>query len=474
MARFKLLILIFLCAFAAAAQARPRDYAVTVDGVSYTADAALVRFTVSNQGGDALTAAEIIISEYQSGRVLSSESLPALPGDSSRSFALPLPLADLPEDKVSIQIQAGIDEFELEGSPIARNNIQLFIINRADAGLSGDGSASAPGASAPPQLYDLYIPLLNLGLNFQADGIEINGRGYSSGDLLIFAGLTLAALFCVWLLSLILRLIFRRPPKFEPWQPPYAVNNWHDPNSALGRRQAWQFHAQSSAISAAGAPDQVTVIKRLLSHDGDILRGWTIKAIRTVQYDIYGRISRTEVVMSRKINKQLNRVLGRAPGLDSVALRKALAPVSKRLCKSALAAIEKQNRALPLAMDMRLDGPLGEVRVLFELYQFGNGAWHLIDHWEPEMGQIGARVPEHFTFTLNGQLPGENYKEYKARLRDDMTRLLAGMLHQQQNGGAAATAPERPAQSAGITSDPDSPPAGIGDLLAPDEETDAH
>ena len=471
MARINLLIFILLSAFAAAAQAQPRDYAITVDGVSYTADAALISFTVSNQGGDALEPSEIVISEYQTGRVVTSEALPALPADESRSFALPLPLADLPADNVSIQIQAGIDEFELEGSPIARNNTQLFLINRAGAGLPSGDSTGPPDSTSAAQQYDLFIPLLNLGLDFQPDGIEVNGRSYSRTDLLVFAGMTLAALFCLWLLSLILRLVFRRPPKFDTWQPPYTVNNWHDPNSTLGRRQGWQFHAQSSAITAASAPDQVTVVKRLLSQEGDILGGWTIKAVRTVQYDIYGRISRTEVVMSRKINKQLNRILRRAPGLDSVELRKALAPVSKRLCKAALAAIEKQNRALPLAMDMRLDGLQGDVRIVFELYQYRNDAWHLIDHWQPELGQIGARIPEHFTFTLNGQLPGENYKEYKTRLRDDMTQLLAGMLHQQQNGGAAETSPERPAQP--TAPDSDSPVISVGDLLAPDEETDA-
>ena len=190
-----------------------------------------------------------------------------------------------------------------------------------------------------------------------------------------------------------------------------------------------------------------------------------------MQYDIYGRISRSEVVMSRKINKQLNRILRRAPGLDAVALRKALAPVSKRLCKSALAGIEKQNRALPLAMDLRLEGLQDEVRILFELYQYRNSAWHLIDHWEPEIGQTGARIPEHFTFTLNGQLPGENYREFKARLRADMTQLLAEMLHQQQNGGLAEVEPKQPATPAEPAAD--EPLRSVGELLASDEETDA-
>ena len=61
MARIQLLILVFISAFAAAAQARPRDYAITVDGVSYSAEAAVISFTVSNQGGDALAATEIVV-----------------------------------------------------------------------------------------------------------------------------------------------------------------------------------------------------------------------------------------------------------------------------------------------------------------------------------------------------------------------------------------------------------------------------
>lgn len=459
MARFIFLILVLLGAFAASAQAQPRDYGITLDGVSYTTEAAVVRFTIANFGGDALAASEILISEYQSGRALARETLPALAAGAAQSFALPLSRAELPADNVSIQIQAGIDEFELEGSPIARNNRQLFVIN-----------PNEPGSPASAPAFDLYIPLVNLGLNFFDGGVEVNGRSYSESDLLVRAAMTLATLFCLWLLSLILRLIFRRPPKLETWQPPYAVNTWHDPNSALGRRQGWQFHAQSSAITAAGAPDQVTVVKRLLSQEGVILGGWAIKAIRTVQYDIYGRISRTEVVMSRRINKQLNRILRRAPGLDAVALGKALAPVSKRLCNSALVAIEKQNRALPLAMDIRLEGLQGDVRILFELYQYRNEAWQLIDHWTPEIGQIGARIPEQFTYTLNGQLPGENYKEYKTRLRDDMTQLLAGMLQQPI---ANEPAPARPAQSTEPNPDFDPNVARKGDLLATDEETDA-
>ncbi len=472
MARCRLPLLIFLFSIVAAAQTIPRDYTISLPRVTFAADGAtaIVSFTISNQGGDAIEASQIVISENQSGRIQVSETLPILTADQEQSFRIELRLADLPEDDLFFKIEAGIDEYELAGSPIARNNTQLFRINKAGARSAG---GAAPTSSPAEAAYDLFIPLLNLGINFLADGVQINESRYSKAELLRFLGLALVALFCLWLMSLILRLIFRRPPKFETWQPPYAVSTWYDPNSALGRRQSWQFHAQSSTISAPNAPDQVTVIKRLLGRDGVILGGWRIKAIRTVQYDIYGRINRTEVVMPQSINKQLNRIIRSAPTLDNPALRKAINPVTRRLCKYALAAIEKQNRMLPLAMDMRLEGVLGEVRILFELYQCRNNAWLLIDQWEPEMGQIGARVPEHFTFTLNGQLPGENYREYKTRLRDDLAQLLAGMFYHHQDDDSPDTEPKEPPVPHAVSPASD-PSQRLGDLLNPDDETDAH
>ena len=471
MARCRLLLLIFLFSIVAVAQTIPRDYTISLPRVTFTADGAtaVVSFTITNQGGDAIEASQFVISENQSGDIQVSEPLPILAADQAQLFRIALPLADLPGDDLFFKIEAGIDEYELAGSPIARNNTQLFRINKAEARSS---NGAAPISSPAEAAYDLFIPLVNLGVNFLADGVQINESRYSNDDLLRFVGLAFVALFCLWLLSLILRLIFRRPPKFETWQPPYAVHTWYDPNSALGRRQSWQFHAQSSAISAPNAPDQVTVIKRLLGRDGVILAGWKIKAIRTVQYDIYGRINRTEVVMPQSINKQLNRIIRSAPAQDNPALRKAINPVARRLGKYALAAIEKQNRMLPLAMDMRLEGVLGEARVLFELYQCRNNAWHLIDQWEPEMGQIGARVPEHFSFTLNGQLPGENYREYKTRLRADLAQLLADMFYHHQDDDSPDTEPK--AQPMPLAESPVTDTSErFGDLLNPDDETDA-
>ena len=464
MSRWQFIVCLFFIAGAGAAQAQPRDYSISLPRVHYSADgaSAVITFTVRNQGGDAVDASQIIIAENQSGRVEFREPLPALAAGQEQPFSLELPLTLLPEDDLFFKVEAGIDQYELAGSPIARNNTQLFRLNKADASAS---TGTAPNLPAAPT-YDLFIPVLNLGLNVRADGLQVNDRLITGRDLLLAAGLAVVALFCLWLLSLILRLIFRRPPKFEPWQPPYAVNTWYDPNSAIGRRQGWQFHAQNSTISVPRVLNQVTVTKRLLDRQDTALGSWRIKALRTVQYDIYGRINRSEVIMPQTINRQLNRIARRAPSLDNPALRKAIAPIAKRLSKYALAAVEKQNLMLPLALDIRLEGDVADVRILFELYQCRDDTWHLIDSWEPELGQIGARVPEQLTFTLNGQLPGESNREFKARLQEDVAQLLASLFyHHQAEAGADESNAQRDTASLAELLD--------GERAGLDDDTDA-
>ena len=431
-ARLSLLVCLFLIPMFGSAQATPRDYSISPPRVSFTPDhsAAVVSFSITNQGGDAQKTAQIVISEYQSGSVETVEQLPPLAADQTQEFSIQLPLANLTGDGIiSFKIEAGIDEYELANSPVARDNSQLFHIDRSDARVS-NGDSGRLEAGAPAQAsYDFYIPVVNLGINFLADGIQLNESRFSSGDMLLALGVLAVALFCLWLLSLILRLLFRRPPSFDVWQPPYSVNSWHDPNSAEGRRQSWQYHAQNSSLGAPSAPDQLTVVKRLLDRRGVVLGGWRIKAMRTVQYDVYGRINRTEVVMPRKIISQLNRIARRAPTTANHELQKAIAPVAKRLSKQALGRVDKQNLMLPLALDIRFEGIAGEVRIQFEMYHFRDNAWHLIDQWEPELGQTGEHVPEQFTFSLNGQLSGESKKEFRQRLPEDLAQLLAGLFY---------------------------------------------
>lgn len=464
MASFALLVCLCLFPLAAFAQATPRDYSIAPPRVRYSADGsvAVVSFTVSNQGGDASEPSQIIVSEYQSGSVQKVEPLPPLGAGQAQDFAIELSLADLSADGiVSFKIEAGIDAFELPNSPIARDNSQLFHIDRLAVGAADIHSDVTEGQRPAESTYQVFIPIVNLGVNFLDDGIQLNDNRYSGGDILRLLGLLALALFCLWLLSLILRLIFRRPPRFDVWQPPYAVNNWHDPNSAPGRRQSWQFHAQNNALAQPSAPEQVAVIKLLLDERGAILGSWQVKAMRTVQYDVYGRINRTEALMPRKMIDRLNRVLRRAPNIANHELQKAIAPIAKGLCKRALAPVEKQNLMLPLALDIRFEGITENARIQFELYQFRSSAWHLIDQWEPEFGQVGEHVPEQYSFALNGQLSGESKREFETRLRDDLAQLLAGLFDQHQVDHSAADA-----------SDPENQWDSPSSMEAHDDETD--
>ena len=412
------------------AQTIPRDYAVSLPAVSYSADGATatVAFTVTNEGGDAREATQISITRNSDSRVIHSETLAPLAAGEEKALTFDFSLADVSDDDSFFKVEAGIDHYERAGSPIAINNSQLFRVSAAEAAEAADSPPPVP-ASEPAVVYDLWLPVVNAGINIDENGLEINGNRYTLSQILIGLAPVIAGLFLLWLLSLILRLLLYPSPKFGAWHPPYAVNVYHDPDSTMGRRQSWQPHAQNSAIAAPCQPDHVVVLKRLLDMDGRALGGWTIKAIRTVQYDMYGHINRTEVIMSAKLTRRLNKALRRAGQADQQQLHQMLQPIARQLGKAALKPIHKQNMMLPIALDFRFEGKYDEVRVVFELHQCRGGAWHLIDQWEPTFGMAGANIPESFTYTLQGLLPGETPKAYKKRLQEDMARLLAGLLH---------------------------------------------
>ena len=174
-----------------------------------------------------------------------------------------------------------------------------------------------------------------------------------------------------------------------------------------GRRQGWQYHAASSLIQTPCAPDQVAVVKRLVNRDGAALGAWTIVAMRSEQYDVYGRVNGSGALMSRDVIQELNKLADQAALMPADALDEALLPLARKISRSALRNIENQNRGLRIALDMRFEGLAEEARIIFELHQCRDGAWQLADQWQPELGVIGSRLPEQFTLTLNGMLPGE-------------------------------------------------------------------
>ena len=459
-----LFVVLWWLASVALAQDEARDYAITTPLVTYSPDgaSATVTLTVTNQGSDAVEESTITIAYNDSGRIVESVDLTPLASAEVYPFSAELALDQFPEGDVFLKVEVGIDQYELAGSPIARDNSQLFRINVAEAREAATVAGSSSSDSVAE--YDFVVPLLNIGVKNLEEGIQINNNVFSRTQILVGILVLVLGLVLLWFVSLILRLIFRRSPSFDVWQPPYALGAYFDPDSTQGRRQSWQYHAQNSAINAPCTPDHLVVVKRLVNAEGYSLGSWIIKAIRSEQYDIYGRISRTEAIMPRKIVKQLNKIARRSGEMDNQQLNKALQPIANRMSKAALRRIEKQNRSLPIALDMRFEGAAGEAHIVFELYQCRNAAWHLVDQWEPELGMIGSQIPEQFTYSFNGMLPGESYREFKARISHDLTGLLGGLLfHHQSNAGAVASCPREASQ------DPDS--TGESNLDVPSDDT---
>ena len=433
-----ILCCIWLIGAGALAQANPRDYVLSPSAVAYAEDQAVITFDIRNQGGDALEATAIRIASINQGGDVSAvmpahlAALAPLHAGETVNCSIEFNLAGLPDGDYFYEIAAGIDAYEVADSPIAADNVQWFRLTVADAPPAASQS-SAPIAVFCPQARALLIPLLNIRLRPVDGGLVINGGLVTVPQLLAGAAGLVLALFLLWLLLRLLRWAWRGAPKFETWQPPYALQTHQDPDSTAGRRQSWQHHAQNSGIFAPCAPNHVAVIKRLTDLQGLPLGGWRIKALRTAQYDPYGRINRSEVIMPHKLAAQLNRLIPRAGDDDSAHLQAALQPIAKGISRAAVKPISRSSLMLPIALDIRFEGTPGEVQILFELYQCRSDAWHLIDQWQPELGAIGARIPENFTYTVNGLLPGETPREFKQRLPDEIARILGSLFHHQQH-----------------------------------------
>ena len=433
MARLKILIsvwLISIVCLTSIAQSDPRDYSVSTPLVTFDEEGTTftVEFTVTNNGGDAVEDAQINITQGN-GRIEATDILEPLQADEVLPIAFPFQTTGFEVGVQAFFVEVGIDQFELAGSPIARDNRKSFSVTIPDSATTTQTPEVTITVGTD---YDFVIPLVDIGIKFLDDGIQVNQNPYSTQDVLIRVGLLAMGLVLLWFFTLILRLLFSRKPVFGTWTPPYAQQPYYDPNTNMGRRNGWQTHAQNGTIFETCSQNNVTVLKRLLDMEGNILGEWTIKAIRTVQYDMYGRISRTEVVMPAKIVKKLDKVAKRSQSYDNPKLKKAVQPIAKSIAKLASKPINSKSAMLPIAMDFRFEGKHGEVRIVFELYQCRNNGWHLIDQWEPEMAIVGHKITESYTYTLNGQLGGESYKEYKKRLVDDVAWLLSGMLYRHQ------------------------------------------
>lgn len=246
----------------------------------------------------------------------------------------------------------------------------------------------------------------------------------------VVVGVAGVVIILLWVLSIIVRMIFSRPPVMSGWQAPYVITPLVDPNSTNGRRQLWQQHAQSDTLPVPCMEGNYMVRKLLIGSSGVKLNGWRVTGLRVSQYDRYGRVARSQTVMPKRTVNALNRVARKSPTLDWEHATRAVRPVAHALTSTLSKKMNEQNAILPVALDIRFVGLHGEVGILFELYGCDGGSWREIDHWEPEMRVVNGSIEENFTYTVAGRHPQEPRKQFQQRMETDLTNLLAAMVQQ--------------------------------------------
>jgi len=438
MGKRTLLIIILLAIAAGFIQAQaqpPRDYTVTNIDYEFADDhnRFTLSFTVLNQGGDAPTTAPVVVRLLtEEGRELLQDEIRPLAAGETLLLQLPFDVTLFPANsRQSISVSVGLDSYELAGSALAQDNTQAIIVPIPARGAAPPAQAAAtaaPESTAPNT--DRSAPATEAApiVSFEANGVALAGRQFDHTQVALAAVIFVAAVVLLWLLSLILRLIFRRPPRFPTWQPPYSLITGFDQHSVEGRRQAWQQHAQNGLILTPPTEGNLAPVKLLLSSNDENLQNWKVTTMRLSQYDSYGRIARSQMIAPHKWVRRLNRAIRKAPDVETDQLYKIVQPVAAGLVKEFKKQINDKNAFLPVAFDMRLEGAHGDVRIMFELYQCRQRSWFRIDEWEPAMIFVNTTLHENYTYTIHGRQNNEKLRDYYKRLSDDLTWLLMETL----------------------------------------------
>jgi hypothetical protein len=255
-----------------------------------------------------------------------------------------------------------------------------------------------------------------------------------------------AAIVLLLIALLIIRLLMPRKPRgFGAWNPPYAALPVYDPHTTAGRRQGWQSFAQNDQPPLSAASDGATHIRKLLvGKTGASLENWRVAGLRLSQYDQYGRIARSEVIAPGGVARRLDRAARQAARLDAAGLVQRTQPVAAALVRRFRRQINQRTAMLPVALDIRLQGLHGEVRIVFELYHNQRGHWRIVDQWEPEMTVTEKAIHESYTYTFHGARPDETLKAFYPRLTDDIARALAEMIVRAPAALLSQDTPTRP------------------------------
>jgi hypothetical protein len=410
--------------FPLAAQGGGPDYSIRNirSRLSDNGQQAIVEFEVWNIGAKATDASVATLNVIATGEEVASDPVPPLEAQEIHTVTLTFATNQFePGSAESFRAAVGIDEVEASGSPNIQDNFAQITITFPETlplpEATSDAGNQPSGVTAQPDILSQFMK--SLGHLDYSDPAQIP----------ILAAIVGAAVLLLLILILIVRLIFYRPPEFGNWQPPYASMLPLDPNTLPGRRQQWQLHAQNSSLPATATSEgQLHVRKLPTDFNEDYLSTWHITAIRMSQYDMYGRVHRSQTIAPRGTVKSLDKVAQKRSRFSAEQIEKKLRPIAKTLAAKSGTKLNERNAMLPLALDIRLSGKHGDVHIWFELFRSEYGQWVRLDRWEPEMTVVGKIIYESFTYTIHGLRPGENMKGYRQRLQDELVHILVEML----------------------------------------------
>ncbi|MBC7810371.1 MAG: hypothetical protein H7175_04455 [Burkholderiales bacterium] len=404
-----------------------------------------IEFEVVNEGAAAPTPTTtelVIVSRNQS---IASESLRALQSTEIVTVTFRIPTTALAAVGNVVSLRAIVNADTI-GDVSSGNNIALIsVVVPAPMATAAAATAAAGGNPVPPRVSAATpaagsTPVSADDSKDDTNDTTASGPGFTiplvnvtidpsnSQHIALLAGIVAIAAILLWLFITILRLMFQKRPEFTVWQPPYANMPMLNPDSIAGRRQQWQAYAQSNAILVPPEEGIYHVRKLVVGVNGQNFSGWQVKAVRVSQYDMYGRVARSTIVAPNGVAKRFDKAVRKGRNQPPEKVAKMARPVAKALLGPFKKRLNTRNAMLPLALDVRLQGTHGEVRILFELFQCQMGVWQLVDEWEPEMTVMGKALNENFTFTVYGQRPGEPFTEFRARIEDDLTTVITAMV----------------------------------------------
>jgi CARDB len=452
---FLALIIICFQALVAFAQSQSLpDYAIrnirsrlADDGTQVT-----IAFEVQNNGANATDSSTAELLMTTGGQAIADEEVAPLAANEIVTITFDVPFSRFSaSESVPLTARVGIGEIEPNGSRTTEDNI-AYITVAVPAGAQSAPPNQLPDAGAgtpvPNEPTAEATPSPSKIISLPWGGTLDLGSISLPADNLIYIPIIIAAcgaaLILLWVITIILRLIFRQPEVFDVWHPPYAGVPPHDPNSLVGRRRLWQEAAQSDSMIAPCIPGQYHVVKQLIGNDGKKLSGWRIHAIRLSQYDVYGRVARSQTLAPKGNMRRLDKLAHKKtlPSLNDV--ERAAQPIARQLAQAFTKKLNKRSAMLPVALDLRFRGAHGEARIRFQIFQCMDGAFQKVDEWDPEMNIAGNHIQENYTYTFHGQKPDERTKEYRTRLTQEIAHCLSLMLPKQEAQPPMPTPPTSP------------------------------